>query len=81
MTASPRAIELSLAAAQAAADKQARDIVVLVRDEGAGLDDARRAEVREVLTQLASRFSYCDACSADMASMLVRKRYSDLIVN
>lgn len=61
--------------------KQARDIVVLVRDEGAGLDDHRRGEVREVLTQLASRFSYCDACSADMASMLVRKRYSDLIVN
>jgi predicted Ser/Thr protein kinase len=61
--------------------KQARDIVVLVRDEGAGLDDARKLEVREVLTQLASRFAYCDACSADMASMLVRKRYSDLIVN
>ncbi|MEP7055394.1 MAG: ribosome silencing factor [Actinomycetota bacterium] len=29
MTASPRSIELALAAAQAAADKQARDIVVL----------------------------------------------------
>ncbi|MEO6715124.1 MAG: RsfS/YbeB/iojap family protein, partial [Mycobacteriales bacterium] len=29
MSASPRSIELSLAAAQAAADKQARDIVVL----------------------------------------------------
>jgi predicted Ser/Thr protein kinase len=61
--------------------KQARDIVVLVRDEGAGLDANRRGEVREVLTQLASRFAYCVACSADMASMLVRKRYSDLIVN
>lgn len=54
---------------------------MLVRDEGAGLDEARKTEVREVLTQLASRFAYCDACSADMASMLVRKRYSDLIVN
>jgi predicted Ser/Thr protein kinase len=61
--------------------KQARDIVVLVRDEGAGLDANRKREVREVLTQLASRFAYCDNCSADMASMLVRKRYSDLIVN
>lgn len=61
--------------------KQARDIVVLVRDEGAGMDANRRKEVREVLTQLASRFAYCDSCSADMASMLVRKRYSDLIVN
>ncbi len=61
--------------------KQARDIVVLVRDEGAGLDENRRKEVREVIAQLASRFAYCDNCSADMASMLVRKRYSDLIVN
>jgi hypothetical protein len=52
-----------------------------VRDKGAGLDDKRRAEVREVITQLASRFAYCDNCAADMASMLVRKRYSDLIVN
>ena len=61
--------------------RQARDIVVLVREEGAGLDENRKKEVREVLTQLASRFAYCDNCSADMASMLVRKRYSDLIVN
>ena len=61
--------------------KQARDIVVVVREEGSGLDENRRKEVREVLTQLASRFAYCDNCSADMASMLVRKRYSDLIVN
>jgi hypothetical protein len=52
-----------------------------VRDAGAGLVDARRAEVREVIAQLGSRFSYCDNCAADMASMLVRKRYSDLIVN
>ena len=61
--------------------KQARDIVVLVREEGAGLDEHRRKEVREVIAQLTSRFAYCDNCSADMASMLVRKRYSDLIVN
>jgi predicted Ser/Thr protein kinase len=61
--------------------KQARDIVVLVREEGAGLDENRKKEVREVIAQLTSRFAYCDNCSADMASMLVRKRYSDLIVN
>lgn len=59
--------------------KQARDVVILVRDEGAGLDDGRRRDVREVLAQLASRFSYCDNCAADMASMLVRKRYADVL--
>ncbi|MBS2015244.1 MAG: serine protein kinase PrkA [Deltaproteobacteria bacterium] len=59
--------------------RQARDVVILVRDDGSGLDDLRRKEVRGVLDALASRFGYCDDCAADMASMLVRKRYSDLI--
>lgn len=60
--------------------KRARDVVVFVRDEGSGLDDARRREARNVLDRLASKFGYCDSCAADMASMLVRKRYNDLIV-
>jgi len=59
--------------------RQARDIVILIRDEGAGLDDARRRAVREVVSNLSTKFAYCDNCAADMASMLVRKRYSDLI--
>jgi serine protein kinase len=60
--------------------KMARDVVRLVRDEGASLDDNRRRSSREVLDRLASKFGYCDNCAADMASLLVRKRYSDLIV-
>lgn len=60
--------------------KRARDVVVFVRDEGSGLDDTRRREAREALDRLASKFGYCDNCAADMASMLVRKRYNDLIV-
>jgi predicted Ser/Thr protein kinase len=60
--------------------KQARDMVVLVRDEGAGLDEGRKKVIREVFAQLATRFGYCDACATDMASSLVRRRYSDLIV-
>jgi hypothetical protein len=59
---------------------RARVIVVMVREEGSGLDDARRRGAREVLDRLASRFAYCDSCAADMASMLIRKRYNDLIV-
>ena len=53
--------------------------MIFVRDEGSGLDAARKKEVRAVLDGLASRSSYCDDCAADMASMLIRKRYSDLI--
>jgi predicted Ser/Thr protein kinase len=59
--------------------KRARDIVVLVRDDGSGLDHHRRREARAALDTLASRFSYCDNCAADMASMLIRKRYHDIL--
>jgi predicted Ser/Thr protein kinase len=58
----------------------ARDIVVLVRDEGAGLDANRKRDARQVLDRMAARFAYCDNCAADTASMLLRKRYNDLIV-
>jgi hypothetical protein len=60
--------------------RRARDIVVLVRDEGSGLDDARRRDARSVMEGMASKFGYCEDCSADTASMLLRKRYNDLIV-
>jgi predicted Ser/Thr protein kinase len=61
--------------------KRARDIVVLVRDEGSGLDQTAKKDTRATLDGLASKFGYCDFCAADMASMLVRKRYNDLILH
>lgn len=60
--------------------KIARDVVVLVRDEGSGLDDGRKRVARGTLDRLASRFGYCDACGVDLASMLLRKRYGDLVI-
>ncbi len=59
--------------------KIARDIVILVRDEGSGLDMHRSRQARGTLDRLAERFKYCDACGVDLASMLLRKRYSDLV--
>jgi serine protein kinase len=56
----------------------ARDIVVLVREEGVGIDAARRAEAQGAIDQLTTRFGYCPNCAADAASMLVRKRFQDL---
>jgi serine protein kinase len=60
--------------------KIARDIVILVRDEGAGLDMQRSKTARLALDRLAQKFHYCDSCGVDLASMLLRKRYNDLIV-
>ena len=59
---------------------KARDLVIFVRDEGSGLDAARKKEARAVLDRMAERFGYCDNCASDTASMLLRKRYNDLIV-
>ena len=59
--------------------KIARDIVILIRDESSGLDAARARAARGALDGLARRYGYCDSCGGDLASMLLRKRYSDLV--
>lgn len=53
-----------------------RDLTMFVRDDGGGLDDARKIEIRGVLERLASRFGYCDACAVDAASSLAVTRFS-----
>ncbi len=58
----------------------ARDIVVLVREEGVGLDGERRREAEGTVERMIARFGYCRDCAADAASLLVRKRFHDLIV-
>lgn len=61
--------------------RSAKDIIVLVRDEGSGMDANSKRSARGVLDRLAERFSYCDNCATDMASMLLRKRYNDIITS
>jgi predicted Ser/Thr protein kinase len=58
----------------------ARDIVVLVREEGVGVDPERRREAQAAIEGLVRRFGYCPSCAADAASLLVRKRFQDLSV-
>jgi serine protein kinase len=58
----------------------ARDIVVLVRDDGVGVDPERKREAQAAIDRLITRFGYCTSCAADAASLLVRKRFQDLAV-
>jgi predicted Ser/Thr protein kinase len=58
----------------------ARDVVVLVRDEGTGLDKDRRRDAESVIERMIAKFGYCRSCAGDAASMLVRKRFGDLVV-
>ncbi len=52
----------------------ARDIVTLVRDEGSGLDDARRKAATDTVQRMVDRFGYCRDCAADAATHLLAKR-------
>jgi predicted Ser/Thr protein kinase len=52
------------------------DVVALVREDGSGLDDARRAEARAVLDRLAKHFGYCDACATAACAGLAAGRFA-----
>jgi predicted Ser/Thr protein kinase len=58
----------------------ARDLVLLVREEGAGLDAERRKRTEAVIERMMGRFGYCRHCASDAASMLLRRRFQDLAV-
>ncbi len=53
-----------------------RDLTRFVRDEGTGLDEARRVEARAALDRLIARFGYCDACATDAAATLAVTRFA-----
>jgi serine protein kinase len=59
--------------------KLARDLVLLVREAGAGVDAERRGAAEATIERMASRFGYCRECAGDAASMLVRQRFQDVL--
>jgi serine protein kinase len=58
----------------------ARDLGLLVRDEGTGLDAERRKQAEATIERMIGRFGYCRNCASDAASMLVRRRFQDLVI-
>ena len=55
-------------------------MVVLVREEGVGLDAHQRKDAEDTIGRLVARFHYCKECAGDAASLLLRKRFHDLRV-
>jgi serine protein kinase len=64
---------------RAAVAKLARDIVVLLQEDGAGLDEARKQEVRAAVDRLKREAGYEDSSAADAAAALVKERLADLL--
>jgi serine protein kinase len=58
----------------------ARDLAVLVRDDGTGLDAERRRAAEATIDRMIARFGYCRNCAGDAASTLVRRRFQDLVI-
>jgi serine protein kinase len=70
--------EAVLAERRPAVARLTRDLVTLVREEGAGLDTQRKKEAEQALARL-SPLGYCESCAGDAASMLVRRRFHELL--
>jgi predicted Ser/Thr protein kinase len=56
-----------------------RDIVLLLREEGAGLDSERRHAARSAIDALCQTYGYIDDSVADVAAVLLRRRYTELL--
>jgi predicted Ser/Thr protein kinase len=56
-----------------------RDVLILLREEGAGLDAERRDQARAVVERLIDRYGYAEASAVDAALALVRERFADLL--
>jgi hypothetical protein len=50
-----------------------------LRQEGSGLDAARRTAARRVVDELAQRFGYEDSSAADAAAVLMSERFAELL--
>jgi len=59
---------------------RARDIVIFVREEGAGLEGERRRDAEATVKRMIEQFGYCQSCAADAASTTLRRRMGDLVV-
>jgi serine protein kinase len=56
-----------------------RDVAVLVRGSGTGLDAAQRRSAQRCLDVLCQRFGYDPESAADAAGALVRERYAEIL--
>jgi serine protein kinase len=56
-----------------------RDVMVLLRDEGAGLDEAQKNAAQNTIDELARRFGYQNTSTADAAAVLVVERFADAL--
>jgi predicted Ser/Thr protein kinase len=60
--------------------KLCRNAVILLREEGSGLDNASRQAARAMIDKLCERNGYNESSAFDAAVVLVRDRFAELLV-
>jgi len=70
--------ESAFAERRVAVAKLCRDLVALLREEGSGLNEARRSAAEKALAVLEARFGYERGSAGDAAVALVRERFLDV---
>jgi predicted Ser/Thr protein kinase len=70
--------ESAFAERRVAVAKLCRDLFALLREDGSGLNDARRAAAEKALNVLETRFGYQRGSAGDAAVALVRERFADV---
>jgi serine protein kinase len=70
--------EAVLAERRPAVARLTRDLVILVREEGSGLDAERRRNATKAIERMVE-MGYCESCAADAASALLRRRFHELV--
>lgn len=60
--------------------KLTRDMLILVREQGAGLSTEQAAQAEGAVTRLCEEFGYERQSVADSAGMLVRLRFAELLI-
>jgi predicted Ser/Thr protein kinase len=70
--------EAVLAERKPAVARLTRDLVVLVREEGSGLDIESRRNAEAAVGRM-EKMGYCRSCAADAASALLRRRFQELL--
>jgi hypothetical protein len=71
--------EAVFAERRSAVAKLCRDALLVLKEDGAGLDAARKAAAQRAIEQLKSRFGYDDSSASDAAVALVRERLAPLL--
>jgi hypothetical protein len=64
---------------RSAVAKLCRDVILLLKESGAGLDASRRAAAERAVQQLKTRFGYENGSASDAAVALVRERLASLL--